>query len=144
MDIVRLRILTLKSKAFFYSDPNWTMDKLINDKSFIVLKTYYEQEKISFNQEVIDILKEKYENFIEIDKPSKLKGWQSIIFQNNYHEMTYDRLRKICIYQKLKYGKVNKELWLITKQKRAKMLDSEVKSRLRISDRDLQGKNHGR
>ena len=144
MDITRLRTLTLKSKAFFYSDPNWSVEKLINDKSFFVLKTYYEQEKISFNQEVLDILKEKYNNFIEIDKPSKLKGWQDIIFQNNYHEMTYDRLRKICIYQKLKYGQVNKELWLITRQKKGKMLDTEVKSRLKISKMDLQGKNHGR
>ena len=58
--------------------------------------------------------------------------------------MTYDRLRKICIYQKLKYGQVNKELWLITRQKKAKMLDTEVKSRLKISRKDLQGKNHGR
>ncbi len=144
MDITRLRTLTLKSKAFFYFDPNWTIEKLINDKSFIVLKTYYEQEKISFNQEVLDILKDKFPNFIEIDKPSKLKGWHDIIFQNNYHEMTYDRLRKICIYQKLKYGQVNKELWLITKQKKAKMFDTELKSRLRISKVDLQGKNHGR
>jgi hypothetical protein len=144
MDITRLRTLTLKSKAFFYFDPNWTIEKLINDKSFIVLKTYYEQEKISFNQEVLDILKDKFPNFIEIDKPSKLKGWHDIIFQNNYHEMTYDRLRKICIYQKLKYGQVNKELWLITKQKKAKMFDTELKSRLRISKIDLQGKNHGR
>ena len=144
MDITRLRTLTLKSKAFFYFDPNWTIEKLINDKSFIVLKTYYEQEKISFNQEVLDILKGKFPNFIEIDKPSKLKGWHDIIFQNNYHEMTYDRLRKICIYQKLKYGQVNKELWLITKQKKAKMFDAELKSRLKISKMDLQGKNHGR
>ena len=41
MDIVKLRILTLKSKAFFYADPNWSVEKLINDKSFIVLKTYF-------------------------------------------------------------------------------------------------------
>ena len=144
MDIVKLRILTLKSKAFFYADPNWSVEKLINDKSFIVLKTYYEQEKISFNQEVLDILKSKFSNFIEIDKPSKLKGWHDIIFENNYHKMTYDRLRKICIYQKLKYGQVNKELWLITKQKKSRMLDAEVKSRMLISKKDLQGKNHGK
>jgi hypothetical protein len=144
MDITRLRTLTLKSKAFFYSDPNWTIEKLINDKSYIVLKTYYEQEKISFNQEVLDILKEKYGNFIEIDKPSKLKGWHDVIFQNNYHEMTYDRLKKICIYQKLKYGQVKKELWLITKQKKGKMIDTEVKASLKISKKDLQAKNHGR
>jgi hypothetical protein len=144
MDITRLRTLTLKSKAFFYHDPNWTVDKLINDKSYLVLKAYYEQEKISFSQEVLDILKNKFPNFIEIDKPSKLKGWNDVVFKNNYHEMTYDRLRKICIYQKLKYGHVNKELWLITKQKKGKMLDVEVKSKLRISKKDLQGKNQGR
>tara|TARA_R110000868_G_scaffold408650_1_gene692111 strand:- start:832 stop:1266 length:435 start_codon:yes stop_codon:yes gene_type:complete len=144
MDIVNLRTLTLKSKAFFYSDPNWTIEKLINDKSFVVLKTYYEQEKISFNQEVLDILKSKYSNFIEIDKPSKIKGWHDIIFKNNYHEMTYDRLKKICIYQKLKYGQVNKEIWLIMKKKKSEMINSESKSRLQISKKDLQGKNHGK
>jgi hypothetical protein len=144
MDITRLRTLTLNSKAFFYADPNWTIEKLINDKPFMVLKAYYEREKISFNQEVLDILKEKFPKFIEIDKPSKLKGWNDIIFEGNYHEMTYDRLRKMCIYQKLKHGKVNRELWLITKQKKAKMLDAEVKASLNISSKQLQAKNHGR
>lgn len=144
MDITRLRTLTLKSKAFFYFDPNWTIEKLISDKPFIILKTYYEQEKISFNQEVLDILKGKFQNFIEIDKPSKLERWQDVIFQNNYHEMTYERLRKICIYHRLKYGRVNKEIWILMKNKKNKMIETEIKSRLVVSKKDLQGKNHGR
>lgn len=144
MDITRLRTLTLKSKAFFYSDPNWTVEKLIKEKSYVVMKAYYEQEKLSFNQEVLDILKEKYPRFIEIDKPSRLVGWNNIVFVETYENMPYDKLVKIHRYKMAKYGKSSHIL--INEMRRKKSDDNRKKfvSKLEISKRDLQGKNHGR
>lgn len=144
MDITRLRTLTLKSKAFFYYDPNWTIEKLITDKSGTILKAYYEQEKISFNQEVLDILKSKYPHFIEIEKPSKLIGWRDIIFKNSYDNMPYDKLLSIHRYQMMKYGRVDNNLRYIMKKKKVDKARVEMKSKLNISKKDLQGKNHGR
>ena len=147
MDITRLRILTLKSKAFFYSDPNWTIEKLINDKPFMVLRTYYEQEKISFNQEVLEILQDKYPNFIEIDKPSKFPYWKDILFgdiKNKYNEMSYQEILKLIKWYKTKKIPLNKSLQDAlsnTKQKHKREVDN---INLIVSKKDLQGKNHGR
>lgn len=144
MDITRLRILTLKSKAFFYSDPNWTIEKLINDKSFVVLKTYYEQEKISFSQEVLNILKDKYSSFIEIEKPSKLMEWQDVIFKNRYDDMTYNTLFKMNKYQRARYGESNSNLLFMLKKKKREMIQAEMASRKVASKKELQAVNHGR
>lgn len=144
MDIVKLRTLTLKSKAFFYSDPNWTIEKLINDKPYKVIKTYYEQEKISFNQEVLDILKEKFPNFIEIEKPSKLSGWNEIVFQNNFENFTYARLLKLHRYLRAKKGVSNNFILKILKKKKSELIRTEAHARMTISNKELQGKNHGR
>ena len=144
MDITRLRTLTLKSKAFFYFDPNWTIEKLINDKSFIVLKTYYEQEKISFNQEVLDILKGKFPNFIEIEKPSRLNEWNDVIFKNNFEDFTYEKLLKIHSYIRIRDGKANLFILNILKKKKSKIVRTKAHTKMTISKIDLQGKNHGR
>lgn len=145
MDITRLRTLTLKSKAFFYYDKNWTIEKLISDKSFLVMKAYYEQEKISFNQEVIDILKEKYPNFFEIEKPSKLMDWYDKVMNvQSYEEMPYEKLSRIHKSNMIKKGVSSPRLLNELRKKKAEKIRKEAESRLVISKKDLQGKNHGR
>jgi hypothetical protein len=145
MDITRLRILTLKSKAFFYYDKNWTVEKLISDKSFLVMKAYYEQEKISFNQEVLDILKEKYPRFFEIEKPSKLMDWYSKVMNvEAYENMTHERLLRIHNASMAKKGVSNPRLRNELKKKKAEKIRKEIETRLVISKRDLQAKNHGK
>lgn len=145
MDITRLRTLTLKSKAFFYYDPNWTIEKLMEDKPYLVMKAYYEREKISFNQEVLDLIKAKYPRFFEIDKPSKLIDWYSKVMNvEAYENMTHERLLRIHNASMAKKGTSNPRLRNELKKKKAEKIRKEVESRLVISKRDLQGKNHGR
>jgi hypothetical protein len=145
MDITRLRTLTLKSKAFFYYDKNWTIEKLISDKSFLVMKAYYEQEKISFNQEVLDILKDKYPNFFEIEKPSKLMDWYDKVMNvQSYEEMPYEKLSRIHKANMIKKGVSSPRLLNELRKKKAEKIRKEAESRLVISKKDLQGKNHGR
>jgi len=147
MDITRLRTLTLKSNAFFYSDPKWTIEKLINDKPSYVIKAYYEQEKISFNQEVLDILKAKYPEFIEIEKPSKLMSWKSIIYSkinNNYAELSYQELKKIIVWHKIRKIPVNNLLIQVWANKKQEHMRKNDNINLVINKKSLQEKNHGK
>ena len=43
MDIKRLRTCTFKSKADFYYNSDWTVEKLWNEKPISLLKFYYGQ-----------------------------------------------------------------------------------------------------
>jgi hypothetical protein len=71
----------MKSKADFYYKSNWTVEGLYKEKPAQLLKAYYTLEKISFNEEVLEILKSRFPNFIEIQKPGKLEGdWKVLIF----------------------------------------------------------------
>lgn len=145
MDITRLRILTLKSKAFFYYDPNWTIEKLMAEKPYLIIKAYYEQEKISFNQEVLDLIRAKYPRFFEIEKPSKFMEWYNKVMNvEAYEDMPYERLLRIHRASMAKKGVSHPRLRNELKKKKSEKIRKEAETRLQISKRDLQAKNHGR
>lgn len=147
MDITRLRTCTLKSRADFYYDSSWSVGKLLNEKPYMVLKTYYESEKISFSKEVTDKLKEIFPTFFEIEKPGVLKKWEDILFVsrgNNWANKTYSELLRIVRGYKMNGKELPKELvrcFNVAKGKEARIMDN---SGLEISKRLLQAKNHGR
>lgn len=152
MDITKLRTCTLKSKADFYYGVDWTVEKLLIDRPAQILKAYYELEKISFNAEIIEKLKEKFPHFIEIDKPGILKNWNKIVFKKDGEEQTENQLLDLDESDLLKKirgfrasgKKVPLDLlnaYAKVKALKATYIDNSEQS---ISKQRLQAKNHGR
>ena len=152
MEITRLRTCTLKSRADFYYNTEWTVEKLWNEKPMVLLQTYFESEKITFNIEILDRIKERFPHFIEIEKPGKLLNWKELVIRkengdivkNNWGDMSYEELLKKIRGFQLNGKEPPKELvncFNIAKGQRQRIIDN---SNLSISKRELQAKNHGR
>ena len=146
MDIVRLRVLTLKSKVFFLNkNTEKTVGEIIKDDSYKIIKAYYMNHKISFNEEVLNILKEKYPLFYKIEKPGIDKCWNKKIFTApNWEEKDYEELKKIIISKKINKQKIDDELMSIYNFKKYNHQKTKDNMNLSVSKKDLMGKNHGR
>lgn len=152
MEITRLRTCTLKSRADFFYNSEWTVEKLWNERPMALLEAYYTREKISFNRELLDMMKEMFPSFIEIEKPGKLLNWRELVIiklngeqpKNIWIDMTYEELLKKMRGFSLNGKKPPIELincFNIAKSQRQRILDN---SNLTISKKELQAKNHGR
>lgn len=147
MDITRLRICTWKSIADFYQKCNWTVAKLYEDRPSELLKAYYGLEKISFNEDVLIVLKERFPNFFEIEKPGKLKEWRSIVFED-YSKSWTEKTRPELLKTMRWYGIRNipipdglNRAYIAAKS--VEMPDKDRKD-LNLSKKELMARNHGR
>ena len=145
MDIVKLRTLTKKSKVFFiHENTEKTVGDFLEKDHFKILKAYYTLEKISFTDEVLDILKSIYLNFYKIEKPGKDLNFKKHIFTNiDYTSKTYKELLAMIRALRINNKFVPDVLitaFGIAKKEREKTKDNMD---LNVSKLSLQGKNQG-
>lgn len=107
---IALRKLTLKSKMDGINDiyKGWTIEQMVKFKPHVLLKTYYYYEKITFTEEVINLLKGRFKEFIEIPKPSFNKDMYE---QVSGAEKSLEDVRKTIAYMKINKRKIPN--WLI-------------------------------
>jgi hypothetical protein len=138
-DKITLRKLTLKSKMDGINNnyQGWTIEQMFKYKPYDLLKTYYYFEKITFTDDVINLLKEKFDKFIEIEKP----GYDKYIYDNVLtNEKTYQELKKLITYLRI----IKKEIptWLIELYYIKKNEDSIINKPLKtLSKIELRTKN---
>jgi hypothetical protein len=140
-----IRLRTLTEKSIIDSLPvKWDVKKIMDNKPHWMLKTYYEQEKITFTRPVIDWFKETYPNFFEIDKPGIFKGWADILYTStDYSEWSYERVTKLIAYLKILNRNIPQKLLDVSKFKKA-IIKIKKNKRETVSKFELQSKNHGR
>ena len=117
--MVHLRTLTEKSSLEGIHYSNQTVGFLLEKKPYDLIKVYYTYEKINFNQDVIEKLKEKFPLFIQIQKPGTLKDFRDYIFHTNLDNYSYEQLKKILIAKKMNNQKID-DTFLILYDKRKK------------------------
>jgi UDP-glucose 6-dehydrogenase len=110
------------------------------------LKAYYTLEKISFTDDVLDILKSIYFNFYKIQKPiGKDLNFSKNIFTNiDYTGKTYKELLAIIRALRINNKLVPDALitaFNIAKKEREKWTKDNMN--LNVSKLSLQGKNQG-
>jgi hypothetical protein len=148
MEITRLRVLTLKSKAFFFkASPEWTIETLWNEKPVKILDAYYNQEKISFNDEIINLIKEKFDRFFEIEKPGKIDfDFRDVIFgdkESDWALKKTDELLKLIAWYRIKKIPCPKKLLGAYQMSKNKSKTKKDNLNISISKKSLQSKNHG-
>jgi len=143
--MILLRKLTLKSIAsFYYDQKEMTVEMLIKDKPYEVLKAYYNLEKITFNEDVLNILKQSFISFYEITKPGIDKDYKSKIFgQQNYDTKSYEDLKLISRRILFKGGMISNSLKNALKQKKLANQLTEDNINVLQSKSLLMSKNHG-
>jgi len=148
MDITRLRICTFKSRADFYYNSDWTVEKLWNDNPVYLLSVYYENEKISFTEDVLNVFKVRYPDFFRIEKPGKYMGqWRNEIFgpreKTDWSCKTYEELLNTIRAFKIEGKKIPTELYSCFTISRINRKLIKDNSDLDVSKKELQGINQG-
>ena len=148
MDITRLRTCTFKSKADFYYQSEWTVGKLWQDKPLTLLKIYYQQEKISFSEEVLQAIEEKFPNFFRIEKPGKYEGnWKEVVLESSKKEWTGKTHKELLNAMRgyvMNNKKVPKDLYNCFIAAKAEKTHKKDNMNLQISKKELQAINHGK
>jgi ssDNA-binding Zn-finger/Zn-ribbon topoisomerase 1 len=145
-----LRKLTLKSKwDFSPKHQGILIQDVLNFNPKSVLWAYLNLEKISFNDEVLSILKGIYPSLELIEKPGIDKEQFAIIDDesNPWAKYTYPELKKIVAAKKINKENISKGL-LSTMDRKKRFYkkekhDADLLSTNVDSKEKMQGANHG-
>lgn len=149
-NVVALRKLTLKSKINFGKYAEHTVGSLIEANPYYLVWLYYNADRISFVDEVMDMLIARFPKFVWISKPGKepelvdpvckpiLKP-RRITFSN----MSYIELKNIITALKMNNKEIPIPLLEYFRARRSERYNASKVKRV-YCKRSLQAKNHGR
>ena len=142
--MVTLRKLSRKSKWDYGKYDGETVQSLLNVYPGYILWAYYNLEKISFLDDILDELAKRYKNFERIEKPGKDQEAYDRVAGNRdtFDKWSYERLRSRISYLKINNLPVDPILVSIFRKKKEERLATLGKETL--SKADLQAANHGK
>ena len=140
------RTLTPKSKwEFSRKYQGYTIQQLLEFHPVTVYWGYCYLEKIDYNEEILTFLKDKYKDFfVEIKKPNIDKEqFQKLLgVRTQYDKMSYEKLKNMIRYKKMKGLEVNTDLLEAFRNKKSTRITALTK-RSGITKGSLQRKNQG-
>lgn len=141
---VSLRKLTWKSKWDFTEKyQGLTMEEVFKMKPSSLWWLYCKYEKISFMDEILEKLEEKFP-LKRIQKPG-IDPTQMEYFDNlSFETKSYEELKKMISAKRLNGQSVPLRLVEIFRQKKSERIVTDIKSSMSISKRSLQSINHGK
>ena len=142
MTTVTLRKLAHKSVWDYGKYRGYTVkDLLIMNKKYLIW-SYYNLEKISFIDEILDEFATTYkERFKRIDKPGKDPEHYDQYIKGGYGDMTKEQLRKLIAYNKMNGIKCS--VGLMNSYRVAKSKAIHANRTENITKASLQAMNHG-
>lgn len=149
-DNVKLRKLTFRSKwDFSPKHQGWSIEDVMKFNPKSLLWAYLNLEKISFVDEVLDVLQEKYPTLKRIEKPGVDKGqFDSVAdYKNPWLKFTYNELKKIVAAKKINGEFIPKPLLNQLQKKKIEFQKEKHDANFDFTNVDskiaLQRKNHG-
>jgi hypothetical protein len=145
MDTITLRKLTLKSKwEFTEKYRGWTIEQVMKFHPSSVWWSYCKLEKITYTDDILNELKEKFKGgFEEISKPGIDKSQIDNYFEGfTYQSKSYSELLKIIRFKKMNGQEVSISLMEEYRKKRSERMNVPKDKRV-YSKLSLQGINQG-
>ena len=143
---VSKRTLTKKSKWEFSKNyEGYTVEQIMEIHPITLYWGYTHLEKIDFNDEVLEFLKDRYGNyFVKIIKPNIDKDqFQNLMEgRNTLNKMSYMELKKLMNYKRVNKIPISSEVFDAYKEARSKRITA-LSKKDRLSKEFLQRKNHG-
>jgi hypothetical protein len=141
MDVVKLRKLAHKSMWTYGKYDGYTVSNIIITNKIYLLWAYYNLEKISFIDEILDDFANTYDNFKLIDKPGKDPDYYKSIRRFSYNDLTKQQL-----FNKMTANRINGKQHsqaLLTAYRKAKSKEIHSFRNEHLSKESLQALNHG-
>ena len=142
MDVVKLRKLAHKSVWTYGKYNGYTVANILITNKIYLLWAYYNLEKISFIDEILDDFAKSYNNFKLIDKPGKDPDYYKSIKKVSYDDFTKQQLLNKMTANRIN-GKQHSEA-LITAYRKAKSREAHSFRKEYLSKESLQAINHGK
>lgn len=142
MDVVKLRKLAHKSVWTYGKYDEYTVENILISNKKYLLWAYYNLEKISFIDEILDDFAKSYKNFKLIDKPGKDPDYYKDVLSFSYNDLTKEQLLNKLTANRLN-GKESSNS-LMTAYKKAKLKQARSFRTEYLSKESLQSVNHGR
>ena len=141
MDVVKLRKLAHKSMWTYGKYDGYTVSNIIITNKIYLLWAYYNLEKISFIDEILDDFANTYDNFKLIDKPGKDPDYYKDVLSFSYNDLTKEQLLNKITANRLNGKQSSKSL--MTAYKKAKSKQARSFRTEYLSKESLQALNHG-
>lgn len=145
-DTVKLRKLTGKSKWEFSSKySGWDIQKVLDNDIDAVYWVYTHFEKISFVDDILDVLEREIPTFKRIEKPGVDKEQYEAYKnkKNPWMKYTYKELKNIIKAKKINKEKISPGLLYVYKMKKEKA-EAEIDPDKLLTKGKLQAFNHGK
>jgi hypothetical protein len=145
MDLITLRKLTLKSKwEFTEKYKGWTIEQVMKYHPSSVWWSYCKLEKITYTDDILDILNQKFiGGFERIQKPGVNKSQIDDYYSGvTYQSKSYSELLTIIRFKKMKGEVIPISLMEEFRDKKSKRM-SVPKDKRVYSKLSLQSINHG-
>ena len=143
---VSKRTLTKKSKWEFSRDyRGYTVEQIMEIHPITLYWGYTHLEKIDFNDEVLEFLKDRYRDyFVKITKPNIDKDQFENLMggRNTLSNMSFMKLKKLMNYKRVNKIPISPELFDAYKDARSKRIEL-LSKKDRLSKEFLQRKNQG-
>ncbi len=141
MDVITLRKLTRKSLWTYGKYDGYTVnDIMITNKTYLIW-AYYNFDKISFVDEILDEFANTYAKFKLINKPGKDLQYFEDNISRSYATMTAPELRALILAKKTNGQKVN--ISLTNAYRQAKINGKYNRSAEIVNNSNLRSFNHG-
>jgi hypothetical protein len=145
MDLITLRKLTLKSKwEFTEKYKGWTIEQVMKYHPSSVWWSYCKLEKITYTDDILDILNQKFiGGFERIQKPGVNKSQIDDYYSGvTYQSKSYSELLTIIRFKKMKGEVIPVSLMEEFRDKKSKRMNVPKDKRV-YSKLSLQSINHG-
>ena len=147
--VVALRKLSFKSKMNFGKHAEQTVEHLIEANPYYLVWVYYNMDKISFIDEVLDKLKVCFPKFTSIVKPGKVPELHDVVCKpevpegkKTYSECTYKELKNMILSYRIRGVPVPPRLKECYNEKRTELFFANKNKP--VFKATLQARNHGR
>ena len=142
MDVIKLRKLAHKSVWTYGKYDGYTVANILITNKIYLLWAYYNLEKISFIDEILDDFANTYDNFKLIDKPGKDPDYYKSIKKVSYDDFTKQQLLNKMTANRIN-GKPHSQA-LLTAYRKAKSKEMHSFRTEYLSKESLQALNHGK
>lgn len=141
MDTVTLRKLAHKSVWTYGKYDGYTVKDIFGIAPVYLVWAYYNLERISFIDEILDEFASRYRSFKRIDKPGKDPDYYEENFKFEYRNMSKSQLLNLIRANAVNGKKSNKLLLAAYRAAKSKAIQADKREIL--SKSSLQSMNHG-
>jgi hypothetical protein len=141
MDTVTLRKLAHKSVWTYGKYDGYTVKDILGIAPVYLVWAYYNLDKISFIDEILDGFASKYKQFKRIDKPGKDPDYHESYFKFEYRNMSKSQLLNLIKGNAMNGKKSSKMLLAAYRSAKSKAIQADKREIL--SKSSLQSMNHG-